>query len=455
MGKGWYVLGTLVVICAVVSADERFRDSWQKFYRRNDEIPQEVRQDRPSLLNPPLANVNQQFRPQLAFTPLWLFTPIPWRIIGSAFRRRRNETDLSRVKGKLATIGDFPYQVSIQYENNGTWEHICGGAILDELFVLTAAHCVAANGTYRVLAGVLNQEEPEDDTTLQMAEVAKIIKHPEYVQSWVSLAHDIALIRLVDPLDLSTPEVVGPIAMPPPLVGASTDENACMSAGWRAEGNRTRLVADSVLRWTRLKLLEDRTCRRFYPITLFDTARMLCAQEEEPPNNVEEEICQGDSGAPMLCQGTDNRRYIYGVASFGWSTFCPRGVIAPRVWTEVASYSDWITRTIAKYRDSLHDEADEKGAEENKTEEGEADASKVDETKTEGADETKDDQDEAEGNNEADANKDANAPKEADGEVENAEVSKDVEAKAEVDMKNEVDGKADSTKEVEADAVQQ
>lgn len=45
------------------------------------------------------------------------------------------------VGGDIATIGQFPYQVSLQSYN----EHICGGSIISSTHILTAAHCVDDN----------------------------------------------------------------------------------------------------------------------------------------------------------------------------------------------------------------------------------------------------------------------------------------------------------------------
>lgn len=50
---------------------------------------------------------------------------------------RPREIDGRIVGGELVSIKSFPYQVSLQYRNN----HMCGGSIISEKFILTAAHC--------------------------------------------------------------------------------------------------------------------------------------------------------------------------------------------------------------------------------------------------------------------------------------------------------------------------
>lgn len=44
----------------------------------------------------------------------------------------------SRIIGGMeAEVGEFPWQVSIQARN----EHFCGGAIISEWWIVSAAHC--------------------------------------------------------------------------------------------------------------------------------------------------------------------------------------------------------------------------------------------------------------------------------------------------------------------------
>ena len=48
------------------------------------------------------------------------------------------EAQYSRITGGIeAGVGEFPWQVSVQARN----EHVCGGAILNEWWIITAAHC--------------------------------------------------------------------------------------------------------------------------------------------------------------------------------------------------------------------------------------------------------------------------------------------------------------------------
>ena len=59
------------------------------------------------------------------------------------------------INGEDAVRGSYPYQVSLQF-GLGSWQHTCGGSILSNKAILTAAHCVDSypfTFFYRVVAG--------------------------------------------------------------------------------------------------------------------------------------------------------------------------------------------------------------------------------------------------------------------------------------------------------------
>ncbi|EDL81021.1 rCG31213, isoform CRA_c [Rattus norvegicus] len=51
--------------------------------------------------------------------------------------------DVSRVVGgQEASPNSWPWQVSLQYLSSGKWHHTCGGSLVANNWVLTAAHCI-------------------------------------------------------------------------------------------------------------------------------------------------------------------------------------------------------------------------------------------------------------------------------------------------------------------------
>lgn len=76
----------------------------------------------------------------------------------------------------LPCLGELPHQISLQLKG----KHYCGGVIVAENVVLTAAHCVANKNVkdYEVLAGFINLKNPGKN--LQRSHIEKITSHPKY-----------------------------------------------------------------------------------------------------------------------------------------------------------------------------------------------------------------------------------------------------------------------------------
>lgn len=78
------------------------------------------------------------------------------------------------VGGRAANLGEFPYQVSLRTAANF---HFCGGAIISDTWVITAAHCIInrAQNSVRVIVGsvLLNSGGVTHISS-------RIITHPEY-----------------------------------------------------------------------------------------------------------------------------------------------------------------------------------------------------------------------------------------------------------------------------------
>ncbi|XP_017761190.1 PREDICTED: trypsin-1 isoform X1 [Eufriesea mexicana] len=229
------------------------------------------------------------------------------------------------VNGTKAAISQFPYQVSLRRSQNSA--HFCGGSLIDELVVLTAAHCMFDEydiqiqpWTIIVIGGDLKLSE--QSATSQRRGVEKIHVHPQYDSS--TLQNDIAVLVLKIKFEL-TPEVnTAPLAARSPIPGT-----VCQVAGWGYPAENYPWVTESLM-YVDLPLLSHGTCKYLLEnITDFPPG-MLCAGYLEG----QRDSCQGDSGGGMICDGV-----LTGVVSGGDGCARPR---TPGVYSDVYFFSDWV-----------------------------------------------------------------------------------------------------------------
>ncbi len=205
------------------------------------------------------------------------------------------------VGGAPVNIGEFPWQVSLQEHPVFGAEpfHFCGGSILNEFWILTAAHCVDGldHRSLRVVAG--STYVSGADSVGQVHEVLRIVSYPGYVEP--SFGRDIALLRLVEPLDLTAPNVSSI-----PLV------TEALSAELVREG-----IDATVSGWGTLSAGGDSPDQLYsvsVPIISSETAQTMYRRDDFYADweitedqlsagivNVGgKDACQGDSGGPMV-----------------------------------------------------------------------------------------------------------------------------------------------------------
>lgn len=82
--------------------------------------------------------------------------------------------------GTEAPAGHIPWQVSLQ---KGSGRHFCGGSIIDETHVITAAHCIAGKdpNSLVVVAGAFNMKNTSE-VTQQRNWPWKLTRHPKYIE---------------------------------------------------------------------------------------------------------------------------------------------------------------------------------------------------------------------------------------------------------------------------------
>ena len=105
------------------------------------------------------------------------------------------------VGGDDAVFGSWSMIVSLRFGGDGE-SHRCGGSLLSESYILTAAHCVVGFSAenprgFTVAAGMTNRSDPRQI----IRTVDRIYNHPSYVGPSDGFRHDIAILHVASPFD--------------------------------------------------------------------------------------------------------------------------------------------------------------------------------------------------------------------------------------------------------------
>ncbi|KAL2720185.1 trypsin-2-like [Vespula squamosa] len=233
------------------------------------------------------------------------------------------------VNGTKAVVSQFPHQVSLRRTWSGS--HFCGGSVISEKFVLTAAHCMFLNKVFikpwTIL--VVGGEMQLDRTTKtgQRRGVREILLHQKFDQK--TYENDIALLELKVPFEFTAQ--LSPISLPKDQVPPGT---ICQVSGWGYPEENIPSVSNDLM-YVDLPILSMEDCRNLLVEVTNLPPGMYCAGYIEGLRDA----CQGDSGGGMVCNGV-----IMGVVSAGEGCARPK---LPGIYTDVLYYKHWITYPLA------------------------------------------------------------------------------------------------------------
>ncbi|XP_041927076.1 mast cell protease 1A-like isoform X3 [Alosa sapidissima] len=228
-----------------------------------------------------------------------------------------------------------PYMASLQIGRS----HSCGGVLIREDFVLTAAHCL--NSSVRLDSVVLGAHNiGKKEKSQQRIGISEFIPHPKYPKKKLSdddpraFHHDIMLLKLQTKAKLKKKKVE--VLQLPDKVDEKIPAGVqCEVAGWgrRCFGKQ----AESVLYEAKVKLEQPAKCENKWE-EYYDQAQMTCSVSDG-----KEGFCQGDSGGPLIC-GKGKAKILYGVTAYtGAPCDTPE---YPEVYMRVPHFLPWIKNVL-------------------------------------------------------------------------------------------------------------
>ncbi|KFB42148.1 hypothetical protein ZHAS_00009812 [Anopheles sinensis] len=241
--------------------------------------------------------------------------------------------------GEPARYGEFPHHALLGYPKNdsmGDYEFLCGGTLISDQHVLTAAHCFKFNSPTVVRLGEYDITQVSKDEA--QINIAGFILHPKY--SNLKAYHDIALVKLADKVEFT--KFIRPACL--------WDKNVPNTSWYIATGfgmyDNIDIKQSSIMRKVKLRVFVHDACKKPYKHDmrlregLHDS--QLCVGDTVEGRDT----CKGDSGGPLQMINTPNTCifHVVGITSRG-----PKGCGVGKtkaIYTKVSYYIDWIEENV-------------------------------------------------------------------------------------------------------------
>lgn len=229
------------------------------------------------------------------------------------------------IGGTVATPGEFGFMVAVGDLFDGQVFQFCGGVLISDRYVVTAAHCSEGvdPASAGVLAGTLDLT-----TGGEVLLVDKIDVHPDYDGN-TEHGSDIGLWTLQKPVDLAALGLSTVELASPETAALTAPDVLATSVGWGVSDSPSQL-----LQRVHLPIVGEATCAAVYPqATGLDS--QICAGA--PEGGID--TCQGDSGGPLLVR--DDARGVWlhaGITSWGDGCALPD---TPGVYGRTSALSQW------------------------------------------------------------------------------------------------------------------
>lgn len=244
----------------------------------------------------------------------------------------------SATKGGSSSFGEFPWMAAVLKTDSKTYEDVflCGGSVIHQSVILTAAHCLEDINTtdLKIRAGEWDSQTISESLPHQDRYVSKAVIHPQYHKE--QLHNDIALLFLTS--NLLFIDNVGTICLPEE--GLYVNPSDCIATGWGKNNNNHTGLYQTKLKKIEMPLVLNSECQESLRTTQLGRQFILDPSFICAGGIGDQDTCQGDGGGPLVCKITGSTSSYAQVGVTSWGVGC--GTSTPGVYASVSRTQPWI-----------------------------------------------------------------------------------------------------------------
>jgi secreted trypsin-like serine protease len=240
------------------------------------------------------------------------------------FSQECGVADTRIVGGEEATPHSYPWMAALFVDD--TW--FCGGTLISDEWVLTAAHCAKDATEMIVMLGAHNVREASEEGRLELT-TRDFFTHPSY--STLTLHNDLALVHLPNKVNFTS--TIRPICLPAHSeAGTAWAHEAAVASGWGKPSDSANSISPE-LRRVDVETITNLMCALEFPTVV--NKNIVCISGAGGKST-----CNGDSGGPLYLVDSAMKHKQIGITSFGSGLGCEIGWHAG--FTRTASFLEWI-----------------------------------------------------------------------------------------------------------------